>query len=165
MGRWLAVAVIVLAAALIGLGLIQADVTEGRVVRIVDGDTIVVEGQGIRQKVRLSGIDTPERDQPWGSAATREMRRLVAGKDVSVHWYKTDRWDRLIGNVLVDGEDVGLLMIERGMAWHIQRYADEQTLSDMKAYAAAENAARAAKRGLWSDPQPIPPWEWRLRPR
>jgi len=161
-GRWLVVAGLVLVAAL-GLGLSQADVTEGRVVRIVDGDTIVVEGQGIRQKVRLSAIDTPERDQPWGEAATREMRRLVAGKDVLVHWYKTDRWDRLIGNVLVDGEDAGLLMIKRGMAWHFKRYADEQTPADRKAYEAAEDAARKARRGLWSDPQPIPPWEWRKR--
>ena len=126
--------------------MIQADVTEGRVVRVLDGDTIVVEGQGIRQKVRLSGSDTPERGQPWGSTATREMRRLVAGKDVSVHWYNTDRWDRLIGNVLVDGEDAGLSMIERGMAWHFTGYVVEQTPSDMKAYSAAEDAARAAKR-------------------
>ena len=145
------------------LTIAHAEVIEGRVVRIVDGDTIVVEGQGIRQKVRLSAIDTPERDQPWGDSATREMRRLVAGKDVSVHWYKTDRWDRLIGNVLVDGEDAGLLMIERGMAWHFTRYADEQTPADQKAYAAAEDAARRSRRGLWSDTQPIPPWEWRKR--
>ena len=163
MERWLAVATIVLAAVLISLGLIQADITEGRVVRVVDGDTIIVEGQGIRQKVRLSGIDAPERDQPWGSSATREMRRLVAGKDVSVHWYKTDRWDRLIGNVLVDDEDVGLVMIKRGMAWHSRRYVDEQTPGEFKAYAAAEDAARAAKKGVWSDPRPIPPWEWRNR--
>jgi len=162
MGRWLVIAGLALVAAL-GLGLSQADVTKGRVVRIVDGDTIVVEGQGIRQKVRLSAIDTPERDQPWGDSATREMRRLVAGKDVSVHWYKTDRWDRLIGNVLVDGEDAGLLMIERGMAWHFKRYADEQTPADRDAYSAAERAAQGARRGLWSDPEPTPPWEWRKR--
>ena len=162
MGRWLVIAGLVLVAAL-SLGLSQADVTKGRVVRIVDGDTIVVEGQGIRQKVRLSAIDTPERDQPWGDSATREMRRLVAGKDVSVHWYKTDRWDRLIGNVLVDGEDAGLLMIERGMAWHFKRYADEQTPADRDAYSAAERAAQGARRGLWSDPEPTPPWEWRKR--
>ena len=128
-----------------------------------NGDTIVVEGQGIRQKVRLSASDTPERDQPWGDSATREMRRLVAGKDVSVYWYKTDRWDRLIGNVLVDGEDAGLLMVERGMAWHFKRYADEQTPADRDAYSAAEKAAQGARRGIWSDPEPIPPWEWRKR--
>jgi len=83
MGRWLAIGGIVFLVALT-VGLSQADVTKGRVVRIVDGDTIVVEGQGVRQKVRLSGIDTPERDQPWGDSSTREMRRLVAGKDVTV---------------------------------------------------------------------------------
>ena len=91
------------------------------------------------------------------------MRRLVAGKDVSVDWYKQDRWGRLIGNVYVDGEDAGLKMVERGMAWHFKRYADEQTASDRVAYDDAERGARSARRGLWSDPQPIPPWEWRRR--
>jgi endonuclease YncB( thermonuclease family) len=73
MGRWLAIGGIVFLVALT-VGLSQADVTEGRVVRIVDGDTIVVEGQGIRQKVRLSVIDAPERDQPWGNTASPILR-------------------------------------------------------------------------------------------
>jgi endonuclease YncB( thermonuclease family) len=162
MGRWLVIGGIALVAAL-GLGITQADVIEGRVVRVVDGDTIVVDHGGERHRVRFSGIDTPERDQPWGDAATREMRWLVAGQDVRVDWYKQDRWNRLIGNLYVDGEDVGLLMVERGMAWHFKRYADEQSARDREAYSGAENAARASKRGLWSDPQPVPPWEWRRR--
>ena len=145
------------------LSVAHAEVIEGRVVRIVDGDTIVVELQRVRHKVRLSGIDTPERNQPWGDSATREMRRLVAGKGVAVDWYKRDRWGRLIGNVFVDGQDVGLLMVERGMAWHFKRYADEQTPADRDAYSAAEKAAQGARRGLWSDPEPVPPWEWRKR--
>ena len=160
-GRWLVIGGIVLVAA-ISLSVPQAEVIEGRVVRVVDGDTIVVD-HGQRERVRFSAIDTPERDQPWGDSATREMRRIAAGKDVRVDWYKKDRWGRLIGNVFVDGEDVGLLMVERGMAWHFKRYAHEQTAGDREAYAQAEKAARAARRGLWSDPQPIPPWDWRRR--
>lgn len=140
-----------------------AQALEGKVVRITDGDTITVEANGNRHKVRLSGIDTPERDQPWGDAATREMRRMVAGKHVRVEWYKKDRWKRLIGNVYVDGEDVGLLMIERGMAWHFKRYAKEQDPEDRTAYAEVEKAAQGARRGLWSDPNPVPPREWRRK--
>lgn len=127
----------------------HVELIEGRVVRVVDGDTIVVD-HGQRDRVRLSGIDTPKRDQPWGDAAKREMRRLVAGKDVSVNWYKRDRWDQLIENVYVDGEDVGLLMVEMGMAWHFKRYVHEQTPEARKAYARAEKAAQRAGKGLWS---------------
>jgi endonuclease YncB( thermonuclease family) len=60
-------------------------------------------------------------------------------------------------------EDAGLLVVERGVAWHFKRYADEQSASDRQAYAAAEKAAQAARRGLCSDPQPVPPWEWQRR--
>jgi len=162
MRPWL-IAIGLVIALLVGTGFTQAEVLDGRVVRIVDGDTIVVDHGGERRKVRLSAIDTPERDQPWGEAATKEMRRLVAGKTVSVDWHKEDRWGRLIGNVYADGEDVGRLMVERGMAWHYKRYAMEQRASDRVAYSDAERAAKAAKHGLWSDPEPIPPWEWRKR--
>ena len=162
MRPWL-IAVGLVIALLLGTGFTQAEVLEGRVVRVVDGNTLVVDHGGQRHRVRLSGIDTPERDQPWGDSATREMRRLVAGRDVSVDWYKKDRWGRLIGNVYVGGEDAGLLLVERGMAWHYKRYAIEQKASERVAYATAERGAQAAKRGLWSDPKPIPPWEWRRR--
>ncbi len=162
MRPWL-IAIGAVIALLLGTGFTQAEILEGRVVRVVNGDTLVVDLGGERHRVGLSGIDTPERDQPWGESATREMRRLVAGKDVSVDWYKKDRGGRLIGNVYVDGEDAGLLMVERGMAWHYKRYAIEQRVADRAAYAAAEKAAQAARKGIWSDPQPIPPWEWRRR--
>lgn len=135
----------------------------GRVVRIVDGDTIVIEAEGARHKVRLAGIDVPERNQPWGEAATRELRRQVAGQGVLVDWRKKDRWKRIIGIVRLGGEDMNLHLIERGLAWHFKRYADEQDPEDRKAYADAEKAAQGARRGLWSDPQPIAPWEWRKR--
>lgn len=162
MGRWLVVAGLLLVAAF-SLGVTQAEAIEGRVVRVGDKDTLVVVHDVQPYRTRLSRIDAPERDQPWGDSATREMRRLVAGKDVSVDWYKPDRWGRFIGNVYVDGEDAGLVMVERGMAWHFERYADEQTASDRAAYSDAENAAKAGKRGMWSDPRPVPPWEWRRR--
>ena len=80
-----------------------------------------------------------------------------------VVWYKTDRWDRLVGVVWCDGKDTNLNMIDRGMAWHFKRYAHEQSPDDREAYSAAEIAAQASRRGLWSDPDPVPPWEWRKK--
>jgi len=74
-----------------------------------------------------------------------------------------DRWERLIGIVKLDGEDVNLHMLNRGMAWHYKRYADEQTPNDRSRYANAEEAAQKSRLGLWSDTSPVPPWEWRKR--
>ena len=135
----------------------------GQVVRIVDGDTIVLKVADAQHRVRLAGIDAPEKNQPWGEASTRELRRQIAGKHVVVGWYKRDRWKRLIGVVRLAGEDMNLHRVDRGLAWHHKRYADEQSPGDRDAYSAAEIAARGARRGLWSDPAPVPPWEWRKR--
>jgi endonuclease YncB( thermonuclease family) len=135
----------------------------GRVVRIVDGDTLVLEVDGYRQRVRFAGIDAPERNQPWGEAATRELRRRLAGRAVVIEWHKKDRWKRLIGVVRLSGEDIGRQLVDRGLAWHYKRYQNEQTPSVREAYSASEKAAQDARRGLWSDPEPIPPWEWRRR--
>ena len=134
-----------------------------KIVRIVDGDTLVLEAEGIRHRVRLAGIDAPERNQPWGQASTRELRRQVAGEPIVVDWYKRDRWERVIGIVRLNGEDVNLHLVDRGLTWHYMRYADEQMQQDRDAYAKAEKTVRAARRGLWSDPEPVPPWEWRKR--
>ena len=135
----------------------------GRVVRVVDGDTIVLEAGADRHRIRLAGIDAPERDQPWGEASTRELRRQVAGRDVVVEWYKRDRYERLIGIVWLDGTDVNLHMVDRGMAWHYKHYQAEQAPENRAAYSAAETAAQAAGLGLWSEGEPVPPWEWRSR--
>ena len=94
----------------------------GKVKRVVDEDTVVVESQGFDYRVRLAGIDAPERNQPWGEAATRELCRQVAGWFVVVDWDKKDRWKRLIGIVHLDGVDENFHMIDRGLAWHFKRY-------------------------------------------
>lgn len=138
--------------------------TDGKVVRIVDGDTVVIETTaGKRERIRLAGIDAPERNQPWGDAATRELRRQVAGKTVLVSGNKRDRYDRLIGVLLLDGEDQNLHLVDRGLAWHYKRYQDEQHPDDRRRYAQAEIDAQTARRGLWSDPDPVAPWDWRRR--
>ena len=135
----------------------------GKVVRVVDGDTVVLDVGGGRHRIRLAAIDAPERNQPWGQFATRELRRQVAGQPIVVEWNKRDRWKRLIGIVRLNGEDMNLHMVERSLAWHFKRYADEQSPAARDAYSAAEKVAQSARRGLWSDPAPIPPWEWRKR--
>ncbi|QPC43990.1 thermonuclease family protein [Kaustia mangrovi] len=143
-----------------------ADAAElhGRVVSITDGDTIVVLDDRHRQhKVRLSGIDAPERHQPWGARSRQALGRLVHRKSVTVDWYKRDRWGRIVGSVWRGGKDVGLTMVRSGMAWWFRRYADEQSPADRASYAAAEDEARTARRGLWQDPRPLPPWVWRRR--
>ena len=134
-----------------------------QVTRIVDGDTVVLVAQGTKRRVRLTSIDAPEWNQPWGEAATRKLRRQVAGQVVGVEWSKRDRWKRLIGVVRHDGEDVNLHMVDRGLEWHYKRYAGEQAPEQREAYSAAEKAAREARRGIWSDPEPVAPWDSRKR--
>jgi endonuclease YncB( thermonuclease family) len=149
---------------------VEVQSLSGKVVRVVDGDTVVLEAEGERYRVRLGAIDAPERDQPWGESSTRSMRRILAGKEARVDYYKRDRWGRLIGYIWVTPPDcptcgstldAGLYQLTVGMAWHFKRYAHEQAPEQRGQYKFAETEARAKKAGLWSDPEPIPPWEWR----
>jgi endonuclease YncB( thermonuclease family) len=82
---------------------------------------------------------------------------------VTVDWQKRDRFDRIVGKVMVDGQDVNLEQIKAGVAWHFKRYEKEQPLEDRLAYAQAESEARADQRGIWREPQPVAPWEFRRR--
>jgi endonuclease YncB( thermonuclease family) len=133
---------------------------------VSDGDTITVLDDGNTQhKVRLSGIDAPEKRQPFSARSKENLSRLVFGQSVIIEWHKRDRYQRMVGKVLMNGQDVNLEQVRAGMAWHFKRYDGEQPISDRIAYADAENEARAARRGLWSDPEPLPPWEFRLTSR
>ena len=134
----------------------------GRVVAVADGDTITVLDSNWQQnKVRLNGIDAPEKSQPFGSRSRQHLRALVHGRDIVVKWNKRDRYGRILGKVLVGSVDVNLEQIRAGLAWHYKRYEREQSREDRETYATAELDARTAKRGLWIDPAPIPPWEFR----
>jgi len=134
----------------------------GKVVRVVDGDTLVVLSEGDAQhKIRLAGIDAPERGQPYGRTSKSHLSERVAGRFVVVDWQKRDRYARIVGKVVLAGEDVCLEQVEAGLAWHYKRYQAEQTPADREAYAQAEEEAREARRGLWAEPDPVPPWEWR----
>jgi micrococcal nuclease len=129
---------------------------EGKVVGVIDGDTIdVLDSSKKQHRVRFDGIDAPERGQPFSSRAKSTLSELVFGKAVRVETEGADKYDRTIGRVYLDGRDVGLAMLEAGMAWHYTKY------DQGKDYAAAEKTARSLSRGLWDDRSPIPPWEWR----
>jgi endonuclease YncB( thermonuclease family) len=138
----------------------------GRVVGITDGDTIVILAEGnVQHKIRLQGIDAPERGQPYGTKSKQHLSDLVAGRFVTVEYDKRDRYGRIVGKVLIGGEDTCLEQISSGYAWHYKKYQNEQTETDRQLYSETEIEAREAKRGLWQDPHAIPPWEYRAAER
>lgn len=142
----------------------HADTIAGRVVSIADGDTItVLDASNTQHKIRLAGIDAPEKGQPFGNASRQHLAKLLFGTDVLVVHNKKDRYGRTVGKVMAVGADANLSQVKAGMAWHYKAYAREQLAEDRAAYAEAEIAARSARRGLWSEVNPVPPWEWRRR--
>lgn len=139
---------------------------QGRVVRILDGDTVELLVGGFRtERIRLVGIDAPEKGQPFGTASRKRLASLCFLRDLQVRADKRDRYGRLLGRLFAGGEDLNRRMIAEGMAWHYAQYAREQPLGERTGDARAEQEARAARRGLWSDPDPVAPWDWRHRGR
>lgn len=138
---------------------VWADFT-GKVVKISDGDTItVLDHYKVQHRVRLTGIDAPERKQAFGSRSRQSLSKLVFSKTVTVKTNKPDRYGRVLGKVLINGIDVNKEQVRRGMAWH--GYLRDQAIADRIAYAVIEKDARKEQRGLWVNPNPLPPWKWR----
>lgn len=136
----------------------------GRVVGVMDGDTIEVLTPAKQLvRVRLAGIDAPEKKQPFGNLAKQKLSALVFSRDVIVDWHKKDRFGRVVGKVFVNGGDADLQMLQAGFAWHYRKYRNEQSLTDRLSYMHAESAARTQRLGLWRDADPIPPWRFRFR--
>lgn len=131
---------------------------EGHVVGVADGDTITVLD---KDKVRLMGIDAPEKSQAFGNVSRQHLAARVFSKVVTIEYAKLDRYRREIGKVLVSGADANLEQVEAGLAWHYEKYAREQTAKDRAAYSLAEERARSLKAGLWRDAEPIAPWDFR----
>ncbi len=127
-----------------------------KVVRIVDGDTIEVMGEGQPKRVRFVGIDAPERKQPFGSQARQFVGQKVFGKTVTIRSAGIDAYRRILGEViLADGRSLNQELVVNGLAWHYKRFSADCQLARL------EDEARAARRGLWSDRNPIPPWDFR----
>lgn len=140
----------------------QAAILAGRVVGVADGDTVTVLDAARRQhKIRLMGIDAPEKKQAYGSRSKQSLSDLVFDRQVQVEYTKQDKYGRTVGKIMVNGVDANLGQIKAGMAWHYKQYQKEQSPADRAAYANAESQARAANRGLWQESAPTPPWDWR----
>lgn len=127
----------------------------GKVVKIADGDTITVLVDKTQHKIRLEGIDAPERTQAFGTKAKQALADKVSGKEIKVVWKKRDKYKRILGNIYLDGRWVNKEMVAEGWAWHYRSLSSNQEL------AKAQTEAKDAKRGLWADADPIPPWEFR----
>jgi len=144
----------------------QAATIEGWVVGVTDGDTVtVLDGSKTQHKIRLAGIDAPEKKQAFGARSKQSLSDLVFDRQVSVETDKRDRYGREVGVILVNGKDANLEQVTRGFAWHYKAYEREQSAKDRKLYDFAEQEARARRRGLWADVDPMPPWDYRHNKR
>ncbi len=141
-----------------------AEVISGKVVGVADGDTVtVLDSSKVQYKIRLTGIDAPEKAQPYGQVSKKSLSDLVFNKDVEISWEKRDQYQRILGKVLLDKQDICLEQVKRGMAWHYKQYQRDQSQEDRTSYDLAEKKAREAKLGLWADDAPVEPSKFRHR--
>jgi len=132
----------------------------GIVVAIADGDTLTILDESNRQtKIRLAEIDAPERGQPYGTRSKQSLSEVCFRQPAAVYVVDIDRYGRTVGRVHCSGTDANAEQLRRGMAWVYDRYAKDKSLYRL------QDEARATGRGLWADPEPTPPWEWRRRPK
>ena len=140
-----------------------------KVVHIIDGDTIdVLVENNKKLRIRLLGIDTPELKQYFGHESSSYLKKILNGKSVRIisnpdknKPYTQGYYKRIIGKVLLNGVDINLEMIKKGMAWHFKKYKKNQPLDESRSYNEAESKARKKNIGLWSEDNPLPPWKWR----
>lgn len=131
------------------------EVISGRVVEVADGDTLTIRVAEDDYRIRLYEIDTPENGQPWARQAKNALSRKISQQDVTVEVITTDQYGRLVGKIWLDNRDIGREMVAEGHAWAFRPTLDDRSLLR------AEANAKATGIGLWSKPNPIPPWEWR----
>jgi micrococcal nuclease len=128
----------------------------GKVVRVADGDIITVRHLGQDEKIRLAGIDCPERKQAFGTRSRQFTSKLVFGNVVTVEVETVDRFGRTVGEVILpDGRSLNQELVRAGYAWWFRQFSDDETLGQL------EEEARMFRRGLWAESNPIPPWEFR----
>lgn len=130
----------------------------GQVVAVTDGDTIKVLQNGRETKIRLYGVDTPEKKQAFGQKAKDFTASMVAGKMVDVEPVDQDRYGRTVGLVTVTGRSLNKELVKNGFAWVYRQYCRR---GECATWTVEESKARTARIGLWADPAPLPPWEWR----
>ena len=133
----------------------------GKVVSVTDGDTIkVYNAERGQVKIRFYGIDTPEKGQPYGQAAGKHLASLIAGATVEIEAVTEDRYGRTVGIVFNGETNINREMVQAGFAWVYRYYCDQSFCSEWLKF---EAEAKDNKKGLWQEPEPIPPWEWRRR--
>jgi len=146
--------------AYIGRGRQAALRTDGRCVALSDGDTItVLDANKVEHKIRLAGIDAPENRQAFGSKAREALATKVFKQSVRVEVIDVDRFKREVGRVDLGERFINMEMVHDGFAW---RYVIYDKPGE---FTVAENDARERRRGLWADPHPVAPWEWRKAKR
>ncbi len=150
-----------LLAVLLAAATARAESFEGRVVKVFDGDTLEVLAGGRTERIRLAGIDAPERGQPWAERSKQALAARVFGKWVRVNRVATDRYGRTVGEVYADNVCVGCELVRDGHVWVYRGFTEDRVLFELEA------EARAARRGLWglAEAERSPPWEWRRQGR
>jgi endonuclease YncB( thermonuclease family) len=129
---------------------------QGKVIRVLDGDTIEVLQEKKPIRIRLLNIDAPEKKQSFGTWSTNQLKNLIAGQAVTVTYTQNDRYGRVLGRVVtMNGTEANRYMVQSGAAWVYERYNTDNSLP------ALQRVAQEQKRGLWADSNSMPPWEWR----
>jgi endonuclease YncB( thermonuclease family) len=130
----------------------------GKVTAIEDAATLEIAHGGKGERLRLAGVAPPEADQPWGRQAKEFVKENALGQVVTVEPQGVDHKQRPLAHIILpDGRDLGAEMVKEGLAWHYRRWSKNPLLGDL------EKDARDERRGLWQDPKPVPPWEWRSK--
>ena len=153
----------------------ERHVLDVKVTQVIDGDTIeAIDSNRLKHRIRLVGIDAPEKDQAFGDRSRQNLAKLLAGQDVRIEWTVRDRYGRFVAIIwlptpaacerpmCIDGRtDVNLTQVVDGFAWHFKEYEQEQGRSERLIYSSAEQSARVSRTGLWKDADPTPPWNFR----
>ena len=131
----------------------------GQVVAIADGDTLtLLDTDKVQHKIRLAGIDAPEKKQAFGTVARKALGDKVSREKVRIVWKQKDKYGRILGDVYLDDRNINREMVADGFAWWYRKYAPKDRELER-----AETEARKLRRGLWKDDNPDPPWEFRKR--
>lgn len=131
------------------------------VLKVIDGDSFLALLKGEQVEIRFWGIDCPEWNQPFAHNAKKITRQMLEGNDVQIWVKDRDRYGRLVAMVFLNNTNVNEELVRSGSAWVYSRYCNEQLCNRWNEY---QHQAAKAKRGLWSQPNVVPPWQWRQRP-
>jgi endonuclease YncB( thermonuclease family) len=142
---------------------VSAEVLLGTVIAVHDGDTVTLQNESGQKKIRLAGIDAPELNQPYGVESRHALKGAVLDRQVQVETTKADKYGRVVGKVIVDGQDINLKQLQLGMAWAYREYLRELSKVDKALYLEAEAQSKAIPFGLWRDSNPVEPWIWRKK--